>query len=149
RAETIVVAPRDQLVWAETDLTSDVYELIQELDKKRELGKKISDKPLSLAVAVSESVSGGSGPHAFMQSEQKPRLVVFGDATLVSNALMSDRGSGSRYYDLFASCLAWLRERPSNIGIEPKKDDLFVLNPATNVWQMIWVPGVLMLIGII
>ena len=74
-------------------------------------------------------------------------MVVIGDSAIVSNQPISFRGIP--YYDFFASCVSWLRERPSNIGIEPKKSDVFVLNPTMNTTAMVWVPLVLMLVGII
>src|SRR5205823_13653474 len=110
RADTLLVAApsQAQYLWAETNLETDARQLIGELDKRKQLAEKLSLEPLSVVVAVSETQPGtGSGPHAFMQSEEKPRLLVFGDASLVSNRVMSDRSAGA-YYDLVSSTLAWL-----------------------------------------
>jgi len=150
RADTLLVAdPSRQFLWAETNLETDARQLIAELDKRNQLAEKRSFEPLPVAVAVTETQPGlGSGPHAFMQSEEKPRLLVFGDASLVSNRVMSDRSAGT-YYDLVSSTLAWLRERPSNIGIEPKKSDVYVLNQAANVSRMVWLPLILLSVSII
>jgi len=151
RADTLLVAApsQQQYLWAETNLETDPRQLMEELDKRKELVDRLSMEPLPVAVTVTETQPGaGGGPHAMAPSEEKPRLIVFGDATLVSNRVMSDR-SGGAYYDLVSSALAWLRERPSNIGIEPKKSDVYVLNQAANVSRMIWLPLILLSVSIV
>jgi hypothetical protein len=149
RAETLLFATPNQYLWAETDVLANPMELVDEVMRKGDTAR-LSRKALSAAVTVSEPVPGaGGGAHAGMQMDQKPRMVVFGDSAIVSNALTTSPGTGIPYFDLFSSCLSWLRERPSNIGIEPKKSDVFVVNPAMNTTAMVWVPLVLMLVGII
>lgn len=141
------VSNENQHFWAETDLDKDPLQLIVDLDRADQLGKKVSKEPRSIAVAVSEQ-EGGGGPHAFMNPEKKPRLVVFGDATFISNAYMSDRRGGTQFYDYFVSTLGWLREKPASIGIEPKKADVFVVNPGMNFTRMILLPALIGFLGI-
>ncbi|HMC64789.1 MAG TPA: Gldg family protein [Gemmataceae bacterium] len=148
-AESLFLIPPRLGAWAETDLKTNQDQLYHQLMIKGERDKKISDTPLSIAVVVSENIPGtGTDPHAFMRGEQKPRLVVFGDATWATNRHMSERGAGA-YYDLFSSLIAWLRERPASIGIEPKKSDVFVLDPSTNFSRMVFFPGLLAAVGIL
>jgi hypothetical protein len=148
RTESLIVAAPEQIVWAETDVATPATELILELERKGELDKRITGRIPSLGVVVTETAPSGLDPHAGLRPGT-PRLIVVGDSTFVCNAVISDRGSGRRFFDLFSSCLAWLRERPSNIGIEPKKADVFAFTPSSRDWPMIWIPGVLMLVGII
>ena len=70
----------------------------------------------------------------------RPRMVVFGDASIASNV-------SSRGYDLLTSSFEWLAERPQNMGIEPKESSSFTLQPGTNVSRMVWLPLGLMALG--
>lgn len=153
-AETLVLtnpySPPD--VWAVTTLKADPYQLMIEMARDEQRQDKMAAEALSVAVAVSEPVqpSDPADPHAFMrQQEQKPRLVAFGDATFASNQAMAE-GSGNYNFPLFASTLAWLRERPSNIGVPPKSRNTFALHVQEDVAQrMRWLPAVLMVVGIL
>jgi len=142
--------PRSTASWAETNLQAEPTELIRELDSRRELGRRISQDPLSLAVAVSEVMpAADGGPHAFMQGEGKPRLTVFGSSSPLRNSFANARGI-SGFFDFFASDLSWLRERPSNIGIEAKKRDYYALTSENiNFSRMIWLPALLMVVGVL
>jgi hypothetical protein len=149
RAQPIFVADPRLDIWKETNLKTDPLQLLREFLQRGQLGPKLSDQPIPVVVAVSEMMPGGSGPHAFMQSEDKPRLVVFGDATWAGNRYMAENVAANGYYDLFASTLAWLREKPSNIGIEPKKRDFYTLGTEANVSRMVWLPFLLMVVGVL
>jgi hypothetical protein len=140
-------------VWPESNLRADPAQLMSELLKDRELQASKLTTGLSVAVAVSEPVtpSNPSDPHAFMrQQEQTPRLVVFGDATFASNRFMAERFDSMSYFPLFTSTLAWLRERPSSVGVPPKTRNTFTLNVSDDVAQRTrWLPTVLMFVGVI
>jgi hypothetical protein len=83
-----------------------------------------------------------------MRSERKPRLAVFGCASFASNRFMTESSGGPQYV-LFSSTLAWLRERPANIGLEPKKRNIFVLNASDeSVRRMRYLPAAILLIGV-
>src|SRR5262249_48349592 len=115
-------------VLADTDLRPGA-EVISELTEKRrgELRKRPTFT-LPVAVAVSESgAPDPNDPHAFMgggRGDGAPRVIVIGDSAFASNEAVGGRGGreegASIGYDLFASAIAWLREKPSSIGIEPK-----------------------------
>lgn len=148
--EPILLSP-NQYTWVDTNLRADPGQLVRDLrNNRQELAEKVGQDPSSIVVAVGEPQSPGADPHAFMrQPEQKPRAVVFGSASFASNPYMAESG-GQLNYDLFASALAWLRERPSGIGLEPKKRNIFVLNVGEDVIaRMRWLPATFMLITIV
>jgi hypothetical protein len=153
RPELLMIVPQlqQQAAWAEMNLQTDPITLIKEYDRKGELEKKLGNDHLPVAVAVTENIPGAAGgPHAMLQGEEKPRLIVFGNGALVSNVLVDkDTRPPFPYYDLFASCVAWLRERPTNIGIEPKKRDYYAFPPDANVTRMVGLPAILMVVGIV
>jgi ABC-type uncharacterized transport system len=138
-------------VIAESNLRGEVTQIVNEALKNREIfQKKVTEEPLPVVAAVSEMTPPSPGdPHAMLRSGQgKPRLVLFGDASLASNRFMSDR-AGRIHFDVLASCIDWLRERPSSIGIEPKKREAYVVSPSLNFWRMTLLPASIMLIGVI
>ncbi len=88
-------------------------------------------------------------PHAALRSHaQKPRLLVFGDASFASNVFASDRG-GQSTVDVLTSGIDWLRERPNSVGIEPKKRDFYSISPTASLSKLILLPGLLAAIVII
>jgi hypothetical protein len=120
-------------------------------ERKQELRAKARSS-LPVAVAVSEQgAPDPNDPHAFMggaRSEGPPRVEVFGDATFVSNQSLGgqagDEQVGQVNYDLFASALAWLREKPSSMGIEPKDRGTYTMQQNTNFTAMMLFPFGLM-----
>jgi hypothetical protein len=100
-----------------------------------------SEEPIPFAIAVSERSPGGEG-------KAEPRVLVFGDATFVSNVFMMERQSDI-FFDLFSSGLGWLRERPGNIGIAPKRTEMYSLEPSASAMGLIWLPALLSFLGII
>jgi hypothetical protein len=150
-AETLLVVPAQEIAWAETDLRADPIDLVNNLRKRENLQKlkdKITKEDLSVAVTVTEPAAGSPDPHAMTQfGEGTPRAVVVGDSTFISNPLVQE---GRRtYYDLFLSMVSWLRERPEDVGIEPKKQDVYEADPGVNYNRMVYLPTALMLVGII
>jgi ABC-type uncharacterized transport system involved in gliding motility auxiliary subunit len=108
-----------------------------------------------IGVTVSEPTGGmkPGDPHAaFRGGESTPRMVVIGNAGFVSN-LNDPQARGEtfnpQYCSLVSSSLAWLREKPSNIGIEGKTRDKYRMNETTNLARMIFLPSLLMLVSII
>ena len=74
--------------------------------------------------------------------------MVIGNAKFAANPLMcEDRNNPA--YSLVAGILAWLRERPESIGLEPKKVENFKLKPETELNQLILAPALLMFVGIV
>jgi hypothetical protein len=125
-------------------------------DDPEKVDAQLSHRDLPMAVAVSETAGRGvprDAAHAGMFQET-PRLVVFGNATWVTD----DRDYGLRgrlgqtNFDLFSSCLSWLRERP-DIGKEKganKTRQVYDLNIADqNISRLVWLPLWLILLGVI
>jgi hypothetical protein len=137
--------------WVETNLRVAPNERVGDLINNRpdELDR-LGAGPISVAVAVSDSGSlpNDSFHRGVAPPAGKPRMVVFGDATLACNAIMTE-SSGMIYYDLFASCIAWLGERPQNIGIEAKKRDLYTMDEKANISRLIFLPVILLLAGVV
>jgi hypothetical protein len=117
--DTLVLAPWYQRVIRQTDLSESPEGMIRDLkqnpEKARNMLLQVSP---TLAMAVSEGspLSRIPGHENLGGGGEKPRLVVFGAAGWVSSSALGRTGQlGQDRIDLFASCLAWLRER-SDIG---------------------------------
>lgn len=136
-AETILEAQQsaDQLgFWTETDgnLMLNLSPYLKQLITTGRFKDKFSDEALPVAVGVTDR-------------EQRPRMVVFGDATFVSNIAALN----APYYDFVISSMEWLAERPANIGIKPKESSTFVLGSNVNYRGMILLPVGLMILAIV
>jgi hypothetical protein len=127
-AETLLMVPAELILVPESDLNADPQTVAADMraDLQKNGGKKYSGRILrsepSVAVTVSET-KGQAPPipgHEFMGGESQPRMVVFGDASWVANSELSGR-DGKTNFDLFASCVNWLRERP-DIGAQAVAD---------------------------
>ncbi|GIW82192.1 MAG: hypothetical protein KatS3mg105_3999 [Gemmatales bacterium] len=151
RSETLMVAfAVHQGIFLESNLRAEPALVAQSLLKLNqiELQSRLSNRPVPVAVAVSEPPPfNPNDPHA--SREPKPRMVVIGDATFVCNRVLEQNPSGA-FASLFASCLAWLRERPQEeLGIAPKQRDIYVMKENTNLARLIWLPFLLMFISIL
>lgn len=131
RATTLLTTmpPVDQVpVWAEADLQANGMQVARSIiSDKNVAAQRLAKQPLPFAVVVTETARAlpGAAP-----TPDKPKLAVYGDATFVSNALGGRSGEAfSVMFDLFAGTLDWLRERPSNIGIEPRLAATYELMP--------------------
>jgi hypothetical protein len=143
------------IVWSERKL-SDPTVLVDGYGRNDFKDLKLT-RGLPVGVIVSESAGGlpPGDPHAGMfNREQTPRLVVYGNARFISDqplpgGLRVTQVGMELYYSLFASSIAWLRERPNSIGIEPKKRDEYKMNENTNIGRLLWLPAGLMGITIV
>ncbi|SRR5579883_753671 len=139
------------LAWAETNLKADPAALMDELRRdQQKILNKISEKPLSLAVTVTE----GKGPppipgHEFMAQESEPRMVVFGDASWITNNILLQATPDN--FALFSSSLSWLAGR-HDIGerIPTSTRNVYRLKvPPTEELRLIFLPGVLLMMGVL
>ena len=137
-------------VWRESNLRGDIAQIWSDIVKSNDAGNKLTEEPISVAVMVSEPAPmNPADPHAALRSNaQKPRLLVFGDASFASNVFASDRG-GQSTVDVLTSGIDWLRERPDSVGIEPKKRDFYSISPTASLSKLILLPGLLAAIVII
>src|SRR5262245_32032100 len=114
-----LLGTQEQVYWVEKDLNVNPAAMAAQIRRDAQFrAKKLAEPPISLAVAVSE---GGSGdmPRDMAHRglfKDKPRMVVFGNASWISDESLRARPSQA---DLFTSCLSWLRERP-DIGKPPE-----------------------------
>jgi hypothetical protein len=151
----LAVASRGQgsFLWPETNLNEDPAKLADELisdlskDNLQKIRAKRATPQMGVAVAVSEaSMPQMMNPHA--PKAGTPRMLVFGNARFISDA---DLGKTERpNYDVFASSLAWLREKPSSIGLEAqeRRDYQLDANAVNNVSRMVYLPLGLMLVAV-
>jgi hypothetical protein len=117
--ELIQVRPQ-MGVWGETDLAANPSALAADLRKpenEKRLAEKLSRKPVTLGVTVSD-FRGGAPPGRGHESLAEPRMVVFGTSTWISNRTLLRSQFGENNYNLFASCLSWLRGR-ADLGTKP------------------------------
>jgi hypothetical protein len=148
RAETLIETRPGIPVWAETDLATPPRQLIEAMSKDRALARqKLTNRePLPLAVTVTESPAAmamGDGGSA------KPRMAVFGFASFITNPRIDETRGVSVFFDFFVGTLDWLRERPSNIGIEPRTYKNYMLEPSTSPFRLVILPGILALVSIV
>jgi hypothetical protein len=153
QVEQLLLAPAQYGIWKETNLEKDVVAKVQSLAKpghEEELQGLLSRDNLPVAVAVSElgAPSNPSDPHAFMNREQQPRMLVFGDATWLSNRRMGESGQ----FELFSGSLAWLRDRPDVAAATQAKERKPYIIPTTTPaalwWRMFLLPITLISLGI-
>jgi hypothetical protein len=144
--------------FADTNFTAEPSRIVDEIhrnpDALRAKVQAIEAEPsLPALVAVSESNFNPNpmDPHARMRNtNSRPRLIVFGNANCAANRMM-DEESGFANYALVASSIEWLRDRPANIGIEPKKRDVFAMEPKTGAegFRMVFLPLFLVVTSIL
>jgi len=127
--------PNQEVFWAETDPNGLInpFQFVLLLRQRGLIQDRMSAESLPVAVAVSDR-------------EQKPRMVVIGDASFASNTVSR---SAVPYYDFLTSSMEWLAERPTNIGIKPKESSSFALGPTVHYDRMIWLPLGLMVLTIV
>ncbi len=142
--------PSPQLYWEETALQAVVSPEKYVLDLARQgiLKERISSEPIPVAVAVSDKLlDPGSGKESF-----KPRLVVFGDAEMISNAGIMDReAGGDMAFAWTAAALDWLSAKKTGLGgPRPRETMSYTINPQkVNVNRLAYLPGWLMTLTIL
>ena len=155
-----MVALSQRGLWTSPRIEADPEQLWEEMVKDPR-NAPVRMRLMSTGVAVSEAGMefNPMAPHP-MPKDSTPRLLVFGNAWFVSDANLGGPGrerdrfgrsaqAGYPYYDLFASSLAWLRERPSSIGLDPKERKEFRLKEGANLARMEYLPLGLMMVAIV
>jgi hypothetical protein len=134
----------DQRLWGETDLNKNPEALAA--DYRANLAqfakvRKLDSVPI--AVAISEE-GANRGPHS---APGTPRLVVFGDATWISNygiERLSPDGAS-----LFGSCINWLREKPAAENLvrdKDRKEYRLNITSEADFWNLALIPGTLLVL---
>lgn len=146
RTEDLLVARAEGIIWAEKDLRTLPAEFLR-ANRLDELRDKLSQTDLPVAVTVSES-TGATFHGGGAASDDRPCMVVFGDAAFVSNWFLRQQSALGRPIDLFTSALGWLSERPAGIGVEPRRPDTFEMNvEAISPGRLFLLPAMLMIVG--
>lgn len=149
--DLILVLPQT-LAWAETNLQADPSALINELRRdQQKLLNKISERALPVAVTVTEGKSPAPPipGHQFMANEGEPRMIVFGDASWITNNILLQATPDN--FALFSSSLSWLAGR-HDIGerIPTSTRNVYRLKiPPGDEKRLVFLPGVLMMMGVL
>ncbi len=158
RVETLMHTLSRVPVWTE-GLGSNPTALLDRLETDPDAFKALQPKLKSrLPVAVTVVEGTGDLPnipgHAgVVGKDDKPRMVVFGDASWITDEMMQTR-LGRRNVDLFTSTLAWLRGR-ANIGADAEegtdRKQFTLAGEITpeKVSRLRWLPVWLMLVAIV
>lgn len=149
--EALLTTVPGMQVWTETDPSVNTIMVIQQLIRSAaERAKKLASAPLPVAVTVTEG-DPLAGMRGQATAAPKPRLVVFGDTTFITNPFIgSDVQFGSENFSLFASTLDWLAERPTSIGLEPRDFSIYPgIPPTARSAYLLFLPGLFAVIGII
>jgi hypothetical protein len=148
RAEPLLATVPQLAVWTETDMSVDPMRTLADFAKNpADARKRISQTPLPAAVVVTQSAPPAHPP-AGPPPTPKPRLIVFGDSTLVTN-LFNAEGSPVSAFDFVASTLDWLSERPTSMGVGAKSLKYYSLDPTASGIGLVVLPGLVALIGIL
>jgi hypothetical protein len=141
RAE-VVFSAAGQL-WTETDMTAKPTDQFQRfLSDSAERRRRVHEGMLPAVVTVSEAAP--MNPHAFSQSaqEQTPRLVVIGSSEMMTGNV------GRTEMDFIRGSIDWCRKRESNIGIQPKSHNEYVLPKTVKESRLLWLPMLLILLSV-
>jgi hypothetical protein len=146
--DTLVVTFPQKPILQQTDLSIKGAALIRDIEKNPE--KYEIPRFLTLGMAASE----GAAPappvpgHEHLAKEGQPRLVVFGDASWISNGLLLRHSPNN--FNLFASCLGWLVERPDlGVRVPNTEHNIYELKAAPGSEnRLLFLPGILMVMGV-
>ena len=139
KAESIlqVIERGDRGAIVESDvrvLARDLNRYVAALAETEKLRGKISQKPVPVAVTVSEG--------------DKPRMVVVGDTEFLCNVGLRFAAQQLNHYSFVVSAMEWMAERES-IGAVPKEQNSFSLDESVNTERMIYAPGWIMLVTLV
>jgi hypothetical protein len=94
---------------------------------------KVSEKPISVAVAVKDA------------DADKPRMVVFGDTDFITNVDLVRSPTATTNYNFLVSAMEWMAER-EGIGALPKDHKVYQLDEGVNFSRMVFLPAWLMML---
>ncbi|HEY8503873.1 MAG TPA: Gldg family protein, partial [Gemmataceae bacterium] len=135
------------LTWREgtppADLGKSFQAMFQDPNLRKEKQAQGRGDPVPVAVLSSERPPEGE------TGAPKPRLAVFGSSYFLSDAFPARLGQAPTYFALFAATLDWLRERPTNIGIEPRVYNVYRLSEDATTNRLLVMPLLLVALGIL
>jgi hypothetical protein len=136
--------------WKEEDLSKNPLAVLKELaDDPKRLPKTLTKEPLPLAVAVSEPSSELAPIRGHGGVAGTPQMVVFGDTSWLEDEWLRG-GAGDNHFDLFTSCLSWLRESKAigktiPVTTRGRYDPGL---PEASYSRVYYLPAVLMMLGV-
>jgi hypothetical protein len=147
RAEALLTTLQGLPVFTESSLTARPSQILDQMEREPKQQERLTTR-LPLAAVVTESAGPPPSPMGGPPPAAKPRLAVFGSATWVSNPYV-DEQSPLPNFDLFVSTLDWLRERPTNIGVEPRTLKTYTMDRSVNPARLLFLPPLLALVAIL
>jgi hypothetical protein len=153
-AQSLLLAPDRNQLLENPPLQADPAAYLQGMLKnnRKEAEARLIKEPLSIAVAATQPKAPESLEeiHSRTPQQQDPFLIVFGDASWVSNSEISRNDRPN--FDLFVSLLSWLRGRPE-IGkkaAEAKERPYYTLSTQPDgIVRLEWLPGFLICLTIV
>jgi hypothetical protein len=147
RAEPFLTTLEGLPVWTEKDLQASPSQMLSAMRSDPKLRReKLDHEPLPVAVVVTEQAMPTGMGHP--PTAGKPKAVAVGDASFVSNKYVDEQSSDPSF-DLFVGLLDWLRERPTNIGIEPRTYQMYTLDRGTDQARLLLLDPALIVLGIV
>jgi hypothetical protein len=146
-AKPLLETPAGRGLWVETDLRGPPIEFVNNLIRtnREEFRRKLQSPGAPVAVTVreqSKSAAPDDAAHAAVRKDGRPLMVVFGDATFISNGFI-EQGT-EIYFNLFISSLSWLREQKLGDveAIPPRDRKAYRLSlKPDDRWRIMWVYG--------
>ena len=140
--------------WPERNLKADPQQLFSDYRENNsdKLMSMLKRGGLPVAVGVTEMTGPPPNPHMFTPpspTDQKPRLVAVGNSVMASNMYTNSRAGQQPIFEFVTSSVEWLREKPGNIGIPPKKHQVYTLPATTSFWPFFLMPTALILLGVV
>lgn len=154
RAEPLLGTMRGYITWEETDLATSPADLQDELARAFQSERRdyiTARKPTRAAQPLMVVVSEAGAPASPFQpapAAGKPRLAVFASASPVLNPSVGERGSGLNF-NLVASTIDWLREKPESIGIPAKPYNTFALTEKVDYYRLAYLPLLALLLSVV
>ncbi len=150
-ADNLVLTSPNLPIILQTDLSANPRALLREMltDQKKLMQNLKESLPLAVTVSEGKTAAPPIPGHEGLGKEGQPRMVVFGDASWVSNRLLQQAAPNN--FNLFTSCLSWLVERP-DIGnrVPPSQHDIYRLKaPPNSGLRLLLLPGFLMVLGVL
>lgn len=96
---------------------------------------------VSTAVLVSESAPP-TGERT--RTPDQPKLAVYGSSISLRDSVASRRPTDTRFFELIATTVNWLRARPDDVPIEPKEYTFYTLDKSTSGVRLVFIPPFLM-----
>jgi hypothetical protein len=132
-------------VWADSDPDIAPEQRARQFESDPQLGRQMITKNLTVALTVTETPM--PNPAGEPSGKNTPRMAVFGDADMIVNAVAGREDL--EHFDLILSTINWLRERDTNVGVQPKTHRTFSIPQAVSYTNLVYIPVSLLLVVIV